>query len=247
MSLPQEVLFIITVCMTQFCNQASSTSMLFLINVIGQDLEVTNISLLSWLVAGFSLTAGTFLIFAGRLGYAFGYRLMMMIGFFWFAFWSVVCGLAFYSNYTLFVFARVFQGIGSAMSIPNSLAVLGATYPPGSRQAMMFALFGASAPFGAAVGFIAGTALSLLWWPWVFYALALALCVLTLVTYLVVPATPGKLSVTRKNFIVELDLLGGATGLSALILFNFAWNQAPIAGWNLAQVIATLVIGLASF
>lgn len=218
-----------------------------MINHIGEGLGVTNQGLLSWLVAGFSLTAGTFLLFAGRLGDAFGYRLLMMVGFAWFAVWSVVCGLAVYSSYTLFVFARVFQGIGSAMCIPNALAVLGAAYPPSSRKAMVFALFGASAPTGAAAGFLVGAALDLLWWPWVFYALAITLCVLTVVTYLVVPSPPGKLAVTRHNCVDELDLVGGATGLSALILFNFAWNQAPIAGWDSAQVISTLVIGITLF
>lgn len=35
--------------------------------------------------------------------------------------------------------------------------------------------------------------------------------------------------------------------MSALILFNFAWNQAPIVGWNSAQVIATLIAGVIVF
>lgn len=223
--------------------------MLLLLSTIGQSLDVQQPSLLSWLVAGFSLTAGTFLIIAGRLGDAFGYKLMMIIGFSWFALWSLIAGLSVYSGYTLFVFARVFQGIGSAICIPNALAVLGAAYPAGHRKAMVFALFGACAPVGAMTGGIIGTALNLLWWPWVFYALAITLCVLTVVTYFVVPSPPGKLSgnVTRHNLFVKLDIAGGITGVSALVLFNFAWNQAPIVGWNSAQVITTLIIGLAMF
>lgn len=173
----------------------------------------------------------------------------MLIGFSWFGLWSLIAGLSVYSGYTLFVFSRVFQGIGSAICIPNALAVLGAAYPQGPRKAMVFALFGASAPVGALSGGLAGTALNLLWWPWAFYALAITLCVLTVVTYFVVPAPPGKLSgnVTWQNFFTELDLAGGITGVSALILFNFAWNQAPIVGWDTAQVISTLVIGVALF
>lgn len=229
--------------------EASFSSALLLLDTIGQSLGVQQPNLLSWLVAGFSLSAGTFLILAGRLGDAFGYKLLMMIGFSWFALWSLIAGLAVYSGYTLFVFARVLQGIGSAVCIPNALAVLGAAYPPGHRKAMVFALFGASAPVGSIVGAIAGTALSLLWWPWTFHALAITLCVLTVVTYVVVPSPPGKLSgkITWGNFVVELDLAGGITGVSALVLFNFAWNQAPIAGWDSAQVISTLVVGLALF
>lgn len=224
--------------------------MLFLLTTVGQSLEVKDPSLLSWLVAGFSLTAGTFLIFSGRLGDAFGYKLMLMIGFSWFSLWSVIAGLAVYSGYTLFVFARVFQGIGSAICIPNALAILGAAYPPGHRKAMVFALFGASAPVGAVTGGLCGTALNLLWWPWTFYALAITLAILTVLTYFVVPSPrPGRLSgnCTLRTLVVELDLAGGAVGVSALILFNFAWNQAPIVGWDTAEVIVTLVLGLGLF
>lgn len=224
--------------------------MLFLLNTVGQSLEVQNPSLLSWLVAGFSLTAGTFLIFSGRLGDVFGYKLMLMIGFSWFALWSVIAGVAIFSGYTLFVFARVFQGIGSAICIPNALALLGAAYPPGHRKAMVFALFGASSPVGALAGGICGTALNLLWWPWAFWSLGITLAILTVVTYFVVPSPhPGKTAGkwTFRKLVVELDLLGGVTGVSALILFNFAWNQAPIAGWDTAEVIVTLLLGVGLF
>lgn len=186
--------------------------MLFLLDTVGDSLGVTNPALLSWLVAGFSLTAGTFLIFSGRLGDAFGYKLMLMIGFSWFSVWSVLAGVAVYSGYTLFVFARVFQGIGSAIAIPNALAILGAAYPPGHRKAMVFALFGASAPVGAMTGGISGTALNLLWWPWNFHVLAIVLALLTALTYFVVPSPRpprplGKVSLRRLND--ELDLVCG--------------------------------------
>lgn len=226
-----------------------------MINKIGQDLGVTNQSLLGWLPAGFSLTAGTFLLMSGRLGDAFGYKLMLMLGFGWFAVWSLLAGVALYSGYTLFVLARVFQGIGSAITIPNALAALGAAYPQGHRKAMVFALFGASAPVGSLTAGLVAGALNLLWWPWAFFALGITLFVLVVVTYFVVPPSSstranrsGKYSSgSARSLVVELDLLGGTTGVSALILFNFAWNQAPIVGWNTAQVIVTLILGLALF
>lgn len=88
------------------------------------------------------MTAGTFLILSARLGDAFGYKLILMIGFSWFTLWSVVAGLAVYSGYLLFVFIRVFQGVGAAICIPNALAILGAAYPPGQRKAMVFSISG---------------------------------------------------------------------------------------------------------
>jgi hypothetical protein len=43
--------------------------------------------------------------------------------------------------------------------------------------------------------------------------------------------------------IAALDLLGATTGITALILFNFAWNQAPIVGWDNPYIIVTLILG----
>lgn len=48
-----------------------------------------------------------------------------------------------------------------------------------------------------------------------------------------------------KNIIAELDLLAAAVGITGLVLFNFAWNQAPIAGWSSPYVIVCLILGIA--
>lgn len=52
---------------------------------------------------------------------------------------------------------------------------------------------------------------------------------------------------TMKALADDLDLIAAATGITALILFNFAWNQAPIAGWNSPYVIVCLLLGLLLF
>ena len=44
--------------------------------------------------------------------------------------------------------------------------------------------------------------------------------------------------------LTALDLPGAVTGITALVLFNFAWNQAPIVGWAQAYVYVLLIVGL---
>lgn len=39
-------------------------------------------------------------------------------------------------------------------------------------------------------------------------------------------------------------MLGAAVGITALVLFNFSWNQAPIVGWQSPYIIVTLVLGV---
>ncbi|KAI1171089.1 major facilitator superfamily transporter [Nemania sp. FL0916] len=251
-SFPREALMVFVTCMAQFCTQASFGSVLLLLRTIGGSFGVTNQGQLSWLVAGYSLTVGTFILFSGRLGDAFGYKRMLLIGLAWFSVWSVVVGLSVYSNYTLIVFARVIQGIGPAICLPNALAILGSVYPPGHRKAMVFAFFGAVAPVGAVIGSAVSAAISLAWWPWSFYALSIWLVVLIVLGYIAIPDTPRKYDafasgITLRKLNDELDLPGALMGVVSLVLFNFAWNQAPIVGWATAETIVPLVLGLVIF
>lgn len=52
---------------------------------------------------------------------------------------------------------------------------------------------------------------------------------------------------TNKERVRELDLLGAAVGITAMILFNFAWNQAPGFGWKQPYIYVLLIIGILLF
>ena len=85
-------------------------------------------------------------------------------------------------------------------------------------------------------------------WPWAFYSLALVLATAAIVSYFVIPNPASKTKVHRKlslwQLLATLDILGGSIGITALILFNFAWNQAPATSWTNPAVITTLILGL---
>ncbi|KAF6809475.1 major facilitator superfamily transporter [Colletotrichum musicola] len=249
MSLPREVLFVAICCMAQFCTQSAYMETLVLLHVIGGTFHVDNPARLAWLVAGYSLTVGTFILFSGRLGDAFGYKRMLLIGFSWFSLWSLVAGLSVYSNFTLAVFSRVLQGIGPAICLPNALALFGAYYPPGHRKAMVFAFFGAVAPMGGVVGGSIAAVLELEWWPWALWALSIWLAILAVAGYFIIPEPLHRRPAPRgmKNMMIDLDIPGAVTGIVALVLFNFAWNQAPIDGWKTPEVLVPLILGLALF
>ena len=215
-------------------------------HIIGGSFGVSDPGKLTWSVAGYSLTVGTFILFSGRLGDVFGYKRMLIIGNSWFALWTLIAGCAVYSNYFLFVFARVLQGIGPAICMPNALAILGSSYPPGKRKAMVFALFGAMAPSGGVLGFLSAGLFALAWWPWTFWSFAMGLAVMTVLFYFVIPDPPRKVreSMPLSAKIRELDVPGAVAGVLALVLFNFAWNQSPISGWGNPTVIVTLVLSV---
>ncbi|RDA94036.1 hypothetical protein CP533_5301 [Ophiocordyceps camponoti-saundersi (nom. inval.)] len=260
----REALLVFTTCMAQFCTQAAFFATLVLLQPIGDSLGVQSRPRLAWLVAGYSLAAGTLIIFCGRLGDVYGHGRMLVVGYGWFALWSCITGLSVYSGFHLAVFARVMQGVGPAVCLPNALAVLGTAYPPGHRKAMVFALFGAVAPVGAIIGGAFASLLALAWWPWAMWTLALWLLVLAGLAAVVVPRDDfndeddddddddNKKTVQSplrrfKAVVDALDLSGAVIGISALVLFNFAWTQAPVDGWGKPSVLVPLVAGIALF
>ena len=244
----REILFIGVVCLAQFMAQAALGQGVTILHVIGDHYNITNPGTLAWFVAGYSLTVSTFILLSGRLGDVFGYKLLFVIGFIWFAVWSAVAGLAVYSNSVLFIFARVFQGIGPSICLPNGLALLGASFPPGMKKNLSFAAFGASAPVGSIIGSAFAGLFALSWWPYTFFSFAIALFVIAIVSIYAIPTLPRRIkpASTARGLLAQLDVLGGLIGVTALVLFNFAWNQAGIVGWNRPEIITCLVLGVAS-
>ncbi|KZM20171.1 transmembrane transport [Ascochyta rabiei] len=254
MSPVREFLFVGLLCSAQFVTQAGLVNTLNILHIIGSDLGITDPGVLSWLIAGYSLTVGTFILLSGRCGDLFGYKTMVIVGFTWFAVWNVVAGCSVYApgngGQVLFIFARVLSGIGPAILLPNALGLLGATYDEGRRKDMVFSLFGACAPSGAVVGGTFAGLWSLLWWPWTFWTFGVALACLAGLSYIILPAVPLKeedQNLSVKERIAELDLLGATVGITAMILFNFAWNQAPGFGWERPYIYVLLIVGVLLF
>lgn len=131
----RELLMVGVICMAQFTTQLALGQVMTPLYIIGEHFGIADQpGKLSWLIAGYSLTVGSFILIAGRFGDVFGYKRMLVIGFAWNALWSLICGVAYYDNVVLFIFARVLQGIGPSICLPNGLALLGATYPAGKKK-----------------------------------------------------------------------------------------------------------------
>src|SRR6478672_4857327 len=81
---------------------------------------------IEWVVAGYALTSAVFLIVAARLGDQIGRRRTFVLGLTVFTLSSAACGVA--GSPEILVLARLAQGIGAALLMPNVLAIIGVTY-----------------------------------------------------------------------------------------------------------------------
>lgn len=244
-SLWKEIVFVVVVCLAQFMTQAGLCMSIAPVYIIGESFGTSSAGELSWFTAAYSLTVGTFILICGRLGDVFGHRLMFIIGFAWFGLWSLLAGFSVWSNPIFFDCCRAFQGVGPAMVLPNAIAILGRTYPPGLRKEMIFSFFGATAPSGFIVGGVFSSIFAqLVWWPWGYWVMGMVCFILSGLGLLVIPYTPRPSFKEYMPIWVRLDLLGASAGIAALILINFAWNQAALVGWPKPYTYVLLFVGL---
>ena len=192
------------------------------------------------------------MLVAGRVGDIWGHKRLFLVGWLWSAVWSLLAGISVYSrSMVFFVICRAFQGIGAAILVPIGLAIIGSVYKEGHRKNLAFSLYAAGSPVGFTIGAVFSALLAqLVYWPWAYYITAIICCILGALAYLTVPALSTNISdvpANRYSTAQSFDWLGSLTGVSGLIFFNVAWNRAPAVGWQSAQTIAPLVIGLGLF
>src|SRR5215218_5656260 len=94
------------------------------------DLQARGTDLL-WIVNAYALILAALLLVGGALGDRFGRKRVFMIGIALFASASLVCGLA--SSTGVLIGARAVQGVGGALMVPGSLAIISASFGPTRR------------------------------------------------------------------------------------------------------------------
>jgi EmrB/QacA subfamily drug resistance transporter len=108
---------------------------------------------IEWVVAGFALTSAVFLITSARLGDRIGRRRTFSIGLGVFTLASAACGAA--GTPTALVIARLAQGIGAALLMPNVLSIINVTYT-GDDLPRALGIYGLVMGLAAACGQLIG-------------------------------------------------------------------------------------------
>lgn len=104
--------------------------------------------------------------------------------------------------------------------------------------------FGACAPVGAVLGATFAAIFSqLVWWPWTYWVQGIILFVFTTTSFLIIPSDDLEHGDSKPSF----DLAGAVTGVTGLVLFNFAWNQAGVVGWQVPYTYILMIVGILSF
>jgi len=177
---------------------------------------------LQWVVDAYSLVFAALLLSAGALADRRGAKAIFQAGMGLFALASLACGLA--PSTAVLVAARAFQGIGAALAVPASLALLAAAYPDLAARRRAFGIWGGVAGIAAGAGpVVGGAVVSGLGWRSVFFLnLPLGAAGLLLAAR-VLPSPPRRPH--------GVDPVGQVAGVVALAGLTLALIEAGSAGW----------------
>ena len=136
------------------------------LSAIGRDLSGTGADL-SWVVSGYLLPLSSLLLLGGAAGDRYGRRRILFAGIAAFALASLLCAWA--PRLWLLVGGRVLQGVGAALLLPNSLAILGATFEGKARGRAIGIWAAAGAGAGAVGPLLGGWLIDTVGWRAIFY------------------------------------------------------------------------------
>jgi EmrB/QacA subfamily drug resistance transporter len=191
-----------------------------------------------WIIEAYELMLAALLLIGGAAGDRYGRRRMFVLGVVVFTVGSMICGLSI--SVGMLIAARALQGMGGALLIPGSLALLSASFDKEQRGRAIGTWSGFTAitsAFGPALG---GFLIDHTTWRSVFFLnVPLALVVLVL-TFRFVPESRNDSSPK------SIDGWGAALAALALGGIVYALIAAQSAGWTDRRVLAALLLGTAT-
>jgi EmrB/QacA subfamily drug resistance transporter len=178
-----------------------------------------------WVINGYTLALGSVILIGGAAGDRYGRRRVFLIGIAIFTLASLACALA--SSITMLIGARLVQGIGAALMIPQSLAIITASFPTTVRGRAIGLWAGASAITTALGPPLGGLLIDSLSWRaafWINFPIACAVIWLTLIH------VPESRNETETG---ELDWLGGLLAILALGALTQGLSSASASSFSL--------------
>jgi EmrB/QacA subfamily drug resistance transporter len=213
-------------------------------------LTVMNIALLSaqralhfttvdrqWVVTAYTLAFGSLLLLGGRLADLAGRKVTFLTGLAGFAVVSAIGGAS--VNFAMLITARACQGAFAALLVPSALSILTTTFTEPKDRSKAFAVYGAIAGAGGAVGLLLGGALTeYLSWRWTLYVNLL---------FAGVAFAGGALLLTRQPSRARprLDIPGALLASGGMFCLVYGFSNAASHTWATPSTYGFLAAGVA--
>jgi MFS transporter, DHA2 family, methylenomycin A resistance protein len=209
------------------------------INSIGQSFG-GSVAALQWVVSAYTIAFAAFILTAGVLGDRIGAKRVLVSGFTLFTAASLACGLA--PNLGTLIAARLVQGVGASVLVPNSLALLNHAYPDDAGRHHAVSIWAAGASLTLTAGpLIGGLLIARGSWRDIFFVnvpIGLIGIWLTIRYTEETPPSPSR-EVDRAGQLIAILALGCLAG-SLIGGGAFGWTNATVV-IGLGAAIALLV------
>ena len=213
---------------------------------IGIDpLETGNTFYLLWMILGFLVVTSVLVVSLGRMGDIYGRVRIYNLGFAVFTFFSLMLSITWMTGHAAGVWLivmRIFQGVGAAMLMANSAAILTDVFPD-TQRGMALGVNQAAAFSGAFIGLVLGGILAPLNWRWIFLVSVPIGLVGTVLGY-------RELHETSPRHPARIDWPGNVTFALGLILemIGITYGIEPygthVMGWTNPMVLGSIGLGL---
>lgn len=196
----------------------------------------TGFAAMQWVISAYLLALGSLVLVGGSLGDRFGRRRIFILGIALFTAASVACGLA--PNPLALIASRALQGVGAALLVPASLAIIGNAFEGEARGKAIGTWAAWAAITGAAGPVLGGWLVDAVSWRAIFFLnVPMALATIALSLY-AVPDSHDP-DATR-----HFDWLGVLLVAGGLGLLTYGLTLAPEHGWHSAHVLLPFTLGV---
>ncbi|CAL99437.1 DHA2 family methylenomycin A resistance protein-like MFS transporter [Saccharopolyspora erythraea NRRL 2338] len=236
---PRRRLLLWVMCVGMFLVQLDVTVVNVALPRIGAELA-PDLSAQQWVVDAYAVVLAGLLLAGGAVGDRYGHRRVVLAGLGVFAAASLACGLA--PDIAVLVGGRAAQGLGAAMLLPSTLAVITRAFPDRAEQARAVGVWAGTSALALPAGpLIGGALVSTLGWRSAFLVNLPVIAV-------ALPLAYGVVAESADRGVRSLDLPGAALATAGLAAPVYAVIEAGAAGmttsaWGALAISALAVTG----
>lgn len=224
-------------CLGVFIAQLDSSVVYLGARAISASLQAS-ITATQWVLDIYNLVYATMLMTGGTLGDILGRRKIFVAGIVLIALGSLICAAA--PNSTVLIAGRGLTGLGSALEIPASLAILAVTYPDPHARSRAIGVWASCNGLAMAIGpSVGGFLVGNLGWRSIFYVV-IPVCLLA------IWMTLGRVAESRDPGHRELDPAGQALAIATLGGLSFVAIEGPHRGWSTLTIVLPAMLAIAS-
>lgn len=187
-----------------------------------------------WIINIYTISLAALLLPLGAIGDRWGRKPVLLTGLAVFGVASTAAGLA--TSTEVMLAARFLSGVGAAMIMPVTLAVITSTFPDQERSKAIGVWTGVAGGGGILGMYLSAVLVDLATWRWLFVlpvALVLAAVVIAL------RSVPNS----REDRDHGFDLIGSLTSVVAVLGLIFVLHEGPEKGWTAPETLLSLLVG----